>query len=566
MAIQEPTTVEAEPDLMDTTAQAEAEATDTEAAPPRSRRVRRVLGWIGTVLAGVLVCAVLATPSRLTQLTPKAFLRIPLEGLFLAALLLALGPRTRRVTAILAGVGIGLLAILNAINMGFYAVLDRAFDPVLDWPLVADAVEYVWRSNGRAAAIGGLVLAGLLVIGLLVLLALAVLRLTRLAVAHRTVTVRAVAGLVVVWTACSLVNLQLVPGVTVAANGTAKLAYSSALQIPAGIRDRQAFTQEAAVDAYRNTPGDQLLTGLRGKDVMITFVESYGKIAIEDPEFAPLMDPVLENGTQQLRAAGFGARSAFMTSSTFGGGSWFAHSTLLSGLWINNQQRYRNLLASDRLTLNKAFKRAGWRTADVEPAVSRSWPEASFYGSDQLISAQNLGYKGPTFNFSSIPDQYTLSQFQRTDRGPGHPPTFAELVLLSSHTPWTPLPHMVDWNAVGDGSIYRGMPETGVVKGGVRAAYIQSIQYTVSTLISYVLTYGGDNLVLVFLGDHQPPPVVGGGGISHDVPITIVAKDPKVLDQISGWGWQDGLKPGAHAPVWRMNDFRDRFLSTFGPR
>ena len=565
MAPQETTTVEAEPTPVDTG----PETTDPGAAdttPADRGRVRRVLRWTGTVLAGLLVYTALAAPERLSQLTPMAFLRIPLEGLLLAVVLLALGPRTRRVVAVLGGVGLGLLTILNAINMGFYGVLDRAFDPVLDWPLVADAVEYVWRSSGRAVAIGGLILAGLLVIGLLVVMALAMLRLTRLAVAHRTATVRTVAVLTVVWTACALVNLQLVPKVKVADNNRAALAYYSALRIPAGIRDRQAFANEAAVDAYRNTPGNQLLTGLRGKDVMITFVESYGKIAIEDPEFAPLMDPVLANGNSQLRAAGFAARSAFMTSSTFGGGSWFAHSTLLSGLWINNQQRYRNLLASDRLTLNKAFKRAGWRTADVEPAVSRSWPEASFYGSDQLLSAQNLGYKGGLFNFSSIPDQYTLSAFQRTERGPDHPPTFAELVLLSSHTPWTPLPRMVDWNAVGDGSVYQGMPETGQVKGGVRAAYIQAIQYSVSTLISYLLTYGGDNLVLVFLGDHQPPPVVGGGGISHDVPITIVAKDPKVLDQISGWGWQDGLKPGPTAPVWRMNDFRDRFLSTFGPR
>ncbi|MDT7694495.1 MAG: hypothetical protein QOI75_3862, partial [Pseudonocardiales bacterium] len=37
-----------------------------------------------------------------------------------------------------------------------------------------------------------------------------------------------------------------------------------------------------------------------------------------------------------------------------------------------------------------------------------------------------------------------------------------------------------------------------------------------------------------------------------------------VLDRISGWGWQDGLKPGPNAPVWRMDAFRDRFLTAFG--
>jgi hypothetical protein len=99
----------------------------------------------------------------------------------------------------------------------------------------------------------------------------------------------------------------------------------------------------------------------------------------------------------------------------------------------------------------------------------------------------------------------------------------------------------------------------------IRSAYIRSIEYSLSALISYVETYGDDNLVLVFLGDHQPAPIVTGGGASRDVPITIVARDQAVLDRISGWGWQDGLKPSPQAPVWRMNAFRDRFLTAFGP-
>jgi hypothetical protein len=81
-----------------------------------------------------------------------------------------------------------------------------------------------------------------------------------------------------------------------------------------------------------------------------------------------------------------------------------------------------------------------------------------------------------------------------------------------------------------------------------------------------VETYGNDNLVLVFLGDHQAAPVVTGENASHDVPITIVARDPAVLDRITGWGWDNGLKPSPQAPVWRMDAFRDRFLTAFGPQ
>ena len=117
-----------------------------------------------------------------------------------------------------------------------------------------------------------------------------------------------------------------------------------------------------------------------------------------------------------------------------------------------------------------------------------------------------------------------------------------------------------------DGSTFNGMPSPGILRdsAAVRAAYMQSVEYSVSSLISYVETYGDDNLVVVFLGDHQPSPVIVGDTASHDVPITIVARDPKVLDRISGWGWQPGLRPDPSAPVWRMDQFRDKFLTAFG--
>ncbi|MDM4777809.1 hypothetical protein [Micromonospora sp. b486] len=73
-----------------------------------------------------------------------------------------------------------------------------------------------------------------------------------------------------------------------------------------------------------------------------------------------------------------------------------------------------------------------------------------------MYGARELGYRGPLFSFSSPPDQYTLAAFQRIERTPGHPPVMAEIPLLSSHVPWTPIPPLVDWDDVGDGSVYKG--------------------------------------------------------------------------------------------------------------
>ena len=90
-------------------------------------------------------------------------------------------------------------------------------------------------------------------------------------------------------------------------------------------------------------------------------------------------------GPRRLRASGYTARSAYLTSPTFGGSSWLAHATLQSGLPVSDQGRYDQLLASNRTTLSSAFARAGWRTVAVLPSTRGTWPEGqAFYGFDQV--------------------------------------------------------------------------------------------------------------------------------------------------------------------------------------
>jgi hypothetical protein len=413
----------------------------------------------------------------------------------------------------------------------------------------------------------------LLVAAVLTATALAVRRLSHLVTRHRGGAARATAVLAVVWVTCAVLGAQLVPGVPIAAAGAAGFVRDEAVQVQAGLQDHEVFAAEVADDAYRNTPADQLLTALRGKDVVLAYVESYGRSALDDPELAAQVGPVLDDGGNRLAAAGFAARSAFLTSPTAGGGSWLAHSTLLSGLWIDGQQRYHDLSTTDRLTLTRAFGRAGWRTVGIMPGVTSPWPEAAFYGYHHVYDAQHLGYNGPRFSFATMPDQYALAAFEKLERAkPDRPPLMAEIPLMSSHAPWSPLPELIDWNDVGDGSIFQSMAAPGDMPEAiltrdpvrVRADYARSIAYSLSALVSYMTTYGDDDLVLVILGDHQPAPVVTGEDASRDVPITVIARDPAILDRVAGWNWDNGLKPGPQAPVWPMSEFRDQFLTAFG--
>jgi hypothetical protein len=540
------------------------------------RRVRMALARLVTVLALLLVWFALVAPDRLSRLTPAAFVRIPIEALVIAALGLVLPRRAGRIMAAAVGALLGVLVIVKILDMGFFDVLDRPFDPVTDWRNLPPAVGVLRDSLGTGWTVAAVIGAVVLAVAVLVAVPLAVLRLTGLAAGHRATSARTIAAVGVVWGLCAAFGVQFVAGAPIASTSAAGLAYHQIGSVRAALRDHQTFASElTADDRFRDTPGGDLLTGLRGKDVIVAFVESYGRVAVQGSAFSPEVDQVLNAGTRTLRAAGFSSRSAFLRSPTFGGISWLAHSTLQSGRWIDTQQRYDQLVASNRFTLSDAFKRAGWRTVGDVPSNGPSWPEgSSFYHYDKLYNAQNVGYAGPSFSYATMPDQYILSAFQRMELAKAHrAPVMAEIDLVSSHTPWTPLPRMVDWSTVGDGSVYDGMPAQGPSpdelwrdSNRVRAAYGQSIRYSLSALTSFVQHFHDDNLVLVLLGDHQPATIVSGSGASHDVPVTIVAHDPNVLDRISGWGWQDGMLPGPHAPVWPMDAFRDRFLSAYGPR
>jgi hypothetical protein len=553
------------------------------AVPPRvepvtggRHRRRRRSGRAGviTALAGVLVFVALVVPRELGQLTPLAFVRIPVEALIGLTVLIILPSRTGKILAACGGLLLGVLTVVRMLDMGFRETLVRPFDPVLDWVLLDDAWSFLADSVGPGGATSAAVVAVAIVIALLVLMTRAVLRLTRVAVRHRMVTARAVAVLSVAWLVCAALGAQLVAPVPVASRGAAALLYQKAVAVPATIKDEDTFTTLAAVDAFRDTPPDRLLAGLRGKDVVLTFVESYGRTAVEDPRYAREVDAALNKGTGTLAAAGFSARSGWLTSPVAGGGSWLAHATFSSGLWIDNQQRDRSLTTSDRLTLTSAFQRADWRTVAVMPGNTTAWPEAQFYGFDHVDDARTMGYRGLNFSWSPMPDQYALARFQKTEYGRrDRGPLMSEVVLTSSHVPWTPVPKLRAWKDVRDGTendaAVRATDGPDVVwqdPERVRDGYRDSIVYSVNSLISWVQTYGDDNLVLVFLGDHQPSPVITGQGASRDVPITVVARDPKVLDRIDGWGWTDGLKPAPQAPVWKMDAFRDRFFTAFGDR
>lgn len=541
-------------------------------------RVRRGLAGVVTLLAGVLVVLAFVTPGDITRLVTPAFVRVPVELLVALVVAIALPAPVRRVLAWAAGVVLGLVLVLTLFDLGFSVSLARPFDPARDAVLLTNAYDFVAGTSGPVLAVVVAVVVALLTVALLVAMGGAVARLVRIAAAHRSATLRLVAVLAVAWLAAWTLSAQLLPGVPVASRDTSIRTVDRTLAIGEGVRDQRAFEAEAATDAYRDVPGDQLLTALRGRDVAVVVVESYGLSALDDPTMAGPVRAVLADGERRLGAAGYGARTGVLTSPIAGGGSWLAHATLFSGLRIDGQQRHGQLVTSDRLTLPRAFREAGWRTVAVAPGTSGPWPEGAFYGYDRAYGGADLGYRGPPFSWSPMPDQYALAAFDRLERGPGAPPTMAEIALTSSHGPWSPVPRTVPWDAVGDGSVFTPpdgpqLPFQAIFTqdpAKVRDDYRRSIEYSLATVWAWTerqaAVHPGRAPVIVLLGDHEPSPVVTGPDAGRDVPISIVSSDPAVLAAVAGWGWSDGLTPDPGGPVWPMEAFRDRFLAAYGPQ
>ncbi|WP_432183760.1 CDP-alcohol phosphatidyltransferase [Streptomyces tendae] len=538
----------------------------------RHPRAALVVRRVTTAFSAILVLGSLLLPNTLVALEPNRFARIPGEAVVAAVLLLCLPRVPRLVAAALFGTALGALTVLNLLDMGFTEYLGRSFNLVLDWGLLDDAQSFVADAMGGAAATWAAVGAVVLAVLLLVLMALAAVRLGELLAAHRERAARGALLAATVWMTSAALGVQTF-GVPVATTSASKAARAQAHRVVDTLRDEAAFAKEAKADRFGATPGDQLVPDLRGKDMIFTFIESYGRSAIEDPVMAPGVGRTLDASTASLAEAGFHARSGWLTSATYGGSSWLGHSTFLSGLWVDNQQRYRTVTSGDHLTLTKAFEKTGdWDTVGVMPGVQKAWPEADWYGLDKVYDAFDVGYRGPKFSWSTMPDQYALEAFQRLEHGRKRDrPLMAEVILTSSHQPWAPIPRMVGWDEVGDGSVYDGIEASGVKASDIitdstrsKEEYGRSIQYSVTSLTQWLERYGTDDTVLVFLGDHQPLARVSGDGASRDVPVSIVAKDPKVLDAIDDWNWTEGLEPAKDAPVWRMSAFRDRFLTAYG--
>lgn len=515
------------------------------------------------VLAALVLHLILIQPNHPEALDLAALTAFPLELPVILAALVAFPSRLLRG---LIAAALTLLAVLKVADLAMFVAYDRSFNPVTDLGLV----EAGWRLGSGSI---GLALAGAAVAAALAAVALVFwLVWWATGVWARLALPRGLAGAVALVAALAVAadvgqarGWWDLPADPPGAAFTARLAVERAVLTRATLADLAAFTAAARRDAFA---GAEPLLDLTGGDVIIVFVESYGRASIDNPLYAPTHTATLRAAEARLAGAGLAMRAGWLTAPMRGGQSWLAHASIASGLWISNQTRYRTMLLSPRRTLFHLAAEAGFRTAAVMPAVTLDWPEGERLGFGTILPAAGLGYRGLPFNWVTMPDQYTLSAFDRLVMDAGDRPLFAQVALISSHAPWVPVPAMIPWEEVGDGTVYDAVAQSGdppdVVwrdRDRVREQYRLAIDYSLQAVTDWALRHAADAPLLIVLGDHQSAGFVAGSD-SYDVPVHVIGP-PDVVARIEGWGWTPGLIPAPDLPPWPMDAFRDRFLSAY---
>jgi len=292
------------------------------------------------------------------------------------------------------------------------------------------------------------------------------------------------------------------------------------------------------------------LARLAGADVLLVFLESYGAVAYDRPAFNAALAASRERLADAARRTQRGVISAYLESPTFGGSSWLAHSSLLTGVEVREPHSYHLLLTRECDTLPDRFARQGYRTLGLMPGLRYAWPEGDFYGFQQILGERILDYRGPEFGWWRIPDQYAIARLDQLEISAAQrPPLFVFYPTISSHMPFRPTPpYQADWDRMLTQQPFEpAILETSMTRTpdwtNLGPAYTDALNYAFTWLAGYLEKHADSDLVIIVLGDHQPPASVSGASAPWEVPVHVITQRTDILASLRSVGLQPGLEP-----------------------
>ncbi len=306
-------------------------------------------------------------------------------------------------------------------------------------------------------------------------------------------------------------------------------------------------------------------------DVLLLLVESYGRLMFTDPVLRTEHLARMTAMETKLSAAGWHGVSALSRSSVSGGMSWLAEASILLGTPVAHEAVCQHLLANaSRLPNLVSFLDAQGYQTILLAAGDRERPgikAANPYAYQHYVDYATLKYRGRSYGWGMVPDQFSLGFVQERLLSKASGPVFLNAHLMTSHAPWEEIPELVDdWHtlnsipqvsptapeAPGTAVVLRGLRRyqrgtgqkawyMGKLNDTLRRDYGNSIDYELTLVTDFLSARERDALVIV-MGDHQPP-VIPKKFDKFDVPVHVFARDPALLDEFRRQGYAPGLVP-----------------------
>ena len=301
-------------------------------------------------------------------------------------------------------------------------------------------------------------------------------------------------------------------------------------------------------------------------DVYLIMLEAYGEILSTwdmNDAYIALMGRV----QGRLEAAGYHAASAYSVAPVHGGTSWFSISTVHTGIQVDRPQAYDALKAvGARIpSITRFFREQGYRTHALQPGVQlrSGLNRFDLFNHEVPVDAFTLAYKGPSYGWGVIPDQYSIGLFREQYWKPSDQPRYAFYMGVSTHYIWENIPPYVrDWKKLEepaptpqdfDETWPAFKPElTARIETELRQNYFRSIVYEWRLLTEWFEAEAKRGSVILVIGDHQPrlewevP-----GGVTMNTPVHVISQDAALVEHFQTRGFQAGMyaQPNTGQPL-----------------
>ncbi len=319
-----------------------------------------------------------------------------------------------------------------------------------------------------------------------------------------------------------------------------------------------------------NHPSKFALPGIQDKNIHIFIVESYGTTVFTNPHHFKRMEDFYQQQESLLQQEGFSILSHAYNSTTFGGTSWLADATLLSGIELRTQSHYDQVVKQGTGNLLHLLARANYRRILSAPGTNFMTDDyTGFYNYDTYILQDDFEYSGPFFTFGELPDQYQLHYIHSKiiDHSSSQP-HFVQYILCSSHVPWNYIPPYIDpWEELDNGNIYYDRERNTWYDNSWAAGselfegYTHSIRYSLESVFGYARTHLDQDDIVIVIGDHQPKFPVSEKEAGFGVPIHIIGKDRSILLPFLRYGYELGILPPQTDNLPGLDRFFAHFLT-----